>query len=78
MNRLVLPVIAAMRRARTAGRQRSGARSEGRPVGDSPELHDEISPHDLPKDHPGRHAAERQAARSRTHTTRGGELPSRH
>jgi hypothetical protein len=32
------------------------------PLGDSPELHDEISPHDLPKDHPGRKAAERQAA----------------
>jgi hypothetical protein len=32
------------------------------PLGDSPQLHDEISPHDLPKDHPGRKAAERQAA----------------
>jgi hypothetical protein len=28
------------------------------PVGDTPEAHDEISPHDLPKDHPGRNAAE--------------------
>jgi hypothetical protein len=24
------------------------------PLGDSPELHDEITPHDLPPDHPGR------------------------
>jgi hypothetical protein len=32
-----------------------------RPLGDSPELHDEITPHDLPKEHPGRLAAERQA-----------------
>jgi hypothetical protein len=34
------------------------------PLGDTPEAHDEISPHDLPKDHPGRRAAERQARRS--------------
>jgi hypothetical protein len=31
------------------------------PLGDTPEAHDEISPHDLPKDHPGRKAAEEQA-----------------
>jgi hypothetical protein len=31
------------------------------PLGDSPELHDELSPHDLPPDHPGRAEAERQA-----------------
>lgn len=31
------------------------------PAGDSPELHDEISPHDLPLDHPGRAEAERLA-----------------
>ncbi len=30
-------------------------------LGDTPEAHDEISPHDLPKDHPGRHQAERDA-----------------
>jgi hypothetical protein len=34
------------------------------PLGDTPEAHDEISPHDLPKDHPGRQAAEAQAARN--------------
>lgn len=31
-------------------------------VGDTPEAHDEIIPQDLPKDHPGRQAAEREAA----------------
>jgi hypothetical protein len=31
------------------------------PAGDTPEAHDEISPHDLPIDHPGRMEAERQA-----------------
>jgi hypothetical protein len=33
-----------------------------RPLGDTPEAHDEIIPEDLPKDHPGRKEAERQAA----------------
>jgi len=31
------------------------------PLGDTPEAHDEVSPHDLPPDHPGRDEAERQA-----------------
>jgi hypothetical protein len=30
-------------------------------AGDTPEAHDEINPHDLPPDHPGRQEAERQA-----------------
>src|SRR4051812_15727535 len=30
-------------------------------AGDTPEAHDEINPHDLPTDHPGRQAAEAQA-----------------
>jgi hypothetical protein len=34
---------------------------DARPLGDTPEAHDEITPHDLPAGHPGRHAAERQA-----------------
>jgi hypothetical protein len=38
-------------------------------LGDTPEAHDEISPHDLPKDHPGRREAERQA--DEEGTTRG-------
>jgi hypothetical protein len=32
-----------------------------RPLGDTPEAHDEINPHDLPQGHPGRQAAEEQA-----------------
>jgi len=36
-------------------------RDDDTAVGDTPEAHDEISPHDLPKDHPGRIAAEEQA-----------------
>jgi hypothetical protein len=35
---------------------------EETPLGDTSEAHDEISPHDLPPSHPGRHAAEEQAA----------------
>jgi hypothetical protein len=31
------------------------------PAGDTPEAHDEINPHDLPPDHPGRQEAEAQA-----------------
>jgi hypothetical protein len=57
---------------RTAGTSRDAAtdntdatprlRAEGnRPLGDTPEAHDEINPHDLPPDHPGRHAAEEMA-----------------
>jgi hypothetical protein len=33
-----------------------------RPLGDTPAAHDELIPQDLPKDHPGRLAAEEQAA----------------
>src|ERR687887_129727 len=44
---------------------------EGRPVGDTGEAHDEITPHDLPKGHPGRTAAEREARESESGTTRG-------
>lgn len=39
-------------------------------LGDTPEAHDEITPHDLPKDHPGRQAAEEMAAEG-DGTTRG-------
>jgi len=31
------------------------------PAGDTPEAHDEITPHDLPPDNPGRAEAERRA-----------------
>ena len=40
-------------------------------AGDSPELHDEISPHDLPVDHPARREAERQAGEEPGGTTAG-------
>lgn len=43
---------------------------EETPLGDTPEAHDEISPHDLPPDHPGRAEAERLAG-GRTGTTKG-------
>lgn len=39
-------------------------------LGDTPEAHDEVSPHDLPKGHPGRHAAE-ELAGGEDGTTRG-------
>ena len=45
---------------------------EETPLGDTPEAHDEISPHDLPPDHPGRAEAERSAA-DPGDTTRGNE-----
>jgi hypothetical protein len=35
-----------------------------RPLGDSPEVHGDISPHDLPKDSPARDAVEREARHS--------------
>jgi hypothetical protein len=35
------------------------------PLGDTPETRGDISPHDLPKGHPARPAAERQGGRSR-------------
>lgn len=44
---------------------------EERPAGDTAEAHDEITPHDLPKGHPGRQEAERQAEESESGTTRG-------
>src|SRR2546423_11374891 len=33
-----------------------------RPLGDTPEAHDEINPHDIPLDNPARHEAEDQVA----------------
>ena len=45
------------------------------PLGDTPEAHDELSPHDLPQGHPGRQAAEEQAGGG-AGTTRGDEDPS--
>jgi hypothetical protein len=60
-------------RSGTGGENSTADDDEGQPLGpatpdsredlgDTPEAHDEIIPEDLPKDHPGRHEAERQAA----------------
>ncbi|HWC25206.1 MAG TPA: hypothetical protein VG474_01360 [Solirubrobacteraceae bacterium] len=43
---------------------------EETPAGDTPEAHDEVTPHDLPQDHPGRDAAEQRAGDD-AGTTRG-------
>ncbi len=48
---------------------------DGRPLGDTDEAHDEISPHDLPVGHPGRQAAEEQAE-GKHGTTRGHDDPT--
>jgi hypothetical protein len=42
-------------------------------AGDTPEVHDEINPHDLPIDHPGRQAAEAQAESESGATTGNAE-----
>ena len=43
---------------------------DNRPLGDTDEAHDEISPHDLPLSHPGREEAE-EVAGGADGTTRG-------
>jgi hypothetical protein len=43
---------------------------DARPLGDTPEAHDEVSPHDLPLSHPGREEAE-EVAGGADGTTRG-------
>jgi hypothetical protein len=45
------------------------------PLGDTPEAHDEISPHDLPIGHPGRQVAEEQSSGLKG-TTQGHTDPS--
>ena len=50
------------------------AATDDRPLGDTPEAHDEINPHDLPLEHPGRHEAEHQAGGGEG-TTTGGPRP---
>jgi hypothetical protein len=41
------------------------------PAGDTPETHDEISPHDIPKDSPNRRPVEEAAEREGGGTTTG-------
>ena len=43
------------------------------PLGDTPEVHDEITPHDIPLDSPGRQEAERRASLSGG-LTHGGDV----
>ncbi|HEX2104284.1 MAG TPA: hypothetical protein VHF51_11585 [Solirubrobacteraceae bacterium] len=74
MTGAALWVATARAKTRAPGRRRDPAAADSedpfagvgaddaRPLGDTPEAHDEISPRDLPPDHPGRTAAERQAA----------------
>lgn len=45
-----------------------------RPLGDTDQAHDEINPHDLPRDHPARDDAEREAGGAEG-TTRGPVKP---
>ncbi len=47
--------------ATAGGLPKQGARGE-RPLGDTPDAHDEINPHDLPLSNPGRQTAEKMAA----------------
>ena len=47
---------------------------DDRPMGDTEQAHDEITPHDLPKDNPARDEAAEQAGDAGG-TTRGGPLP---
>jgi hypothetical protein len=42
-----------------------------RPLGDTPEAHDEINPRDIPKDNPARQEAEEQAAGGGSDETQG-------
>ena len=49
---------------------KQAARSE-RPLGDTPEAHDEISPHDLPLDNPGRFEAQRESGEGDAATDQG-------
>ena len=67
----VILVIAAVGMRVVSGSNRDDADSSDnvlkqpasgdRPLGDTPEAHDEISPHDLPLSNPGRHTAEKMA-----------------
>jgi hypothetical protein len=41
-----------------------------RPLGDTPEAHDEVNPHDIPLDNPGRQEAERLSG-GKEGTTKG-------
>jgi hypothetical protein len=79
---LVICAVAAVGFRVLTGRNRSDAdatdnvpnqpATTDRPLGDTPEAHDELNPHDLPLSSPGRHAAEKMA-QGEDGTTRGHE-----
>jgi hypothetical protein len=63
--RLGFDVMAARRAGESGGHEDGLPAShlevdDGTPLGDSAELHDELSPRDLPVDHPAREEAERR------------------
>jgi hypothetical protein len=78
----VCAVAALGYRALTASARGSGEANSGdpvprnpppddeRPLGDTPEAHDEVTAHDLPLDNPGRHEVEDEAGGA-DRTTRG-------
>ncbi|MFL5846115.1 MAG: hypothetical protein ACJ762_15620 [Solirubrobacteraceae bacterium] len=81
---ILLVIVGAMAAAQFAFTRRAAGRA-GEPtapathldtadetaLGDTDQAHDEITPHDLPKDHPGRAAAEREARHSREGVVQG-------
>ncbi len=76
---LVICALAAVGYRVLAGQNRSDAdatdnvpkqgASTDRPLGDTPEAHDEINPHDLPLSNPGRQTAEKMAQGAEGTTT---------
>ena len=60
----------AYRALTSSTRDNTPGTEDGRPLGDTPEAHDEINVHDLPLDNPGRHHAEAMAG-DEDATTRG-------
>ena len=72
---LILAVVLAIawfayRALTTSTSDNTPGTKDSRPLGDTPEAHDEISAHDLPLDNPGRHEAEAMAG-DEDATTRG-------
>lgn len=69
---VLLAIVAVFFVAQLA--MRRGTHVEGRdaaPLGATSQAHDELTPQDLPLDHPGRAEAERQARFDREGVTRG-------
>lgn len=61
---IVIVIVALLVVIAIAGllaRRIGGTTEDGRPLGDSPQAHDAINPHDIPLDNPGRPEAEAEA-----------------